>query len=74
VDIYQLCQSYVKFMINYHLICRWHHEFKPEEGNELLTEPLEHLRNSIFEMRKKLWVMMEEQVQLLLSEIIEVDG
>ncbi len=35
---------------------------------------MEQLRSSVFEMRRKLWVMMEEQVQLLLSELIEVDG
>jgi hypothetical protein len=31
VDVFHLCESYVQFMINYHLICRWHHEFKPDD-------------------------------------------
>lgn len=40
VDIYQLCQTYVRFMINFHLICRWHHEYQPQTDPDLPKEPL----------------------------------
>lgn len=71
MDLYELCEQYVRYMVNYHLVCRWYHEQteEPKANGKVLA-----LKQNIFDMRKKLWALMEDQVQMLLSELIGLNG